>query len=88
MLSVELGQGILFVELAKIVGGWLWRNDMIGNRSELEFGCLDRLVAETAKDRMESIVGGRVPIAWYGSLLVVLIAAEAIWHHAPSSFYT
>jgi hypothetical protein len=86
MLFGELEEGMLSVELAKVEGGWLWRNDMTGSRPNLGLGCLNRLVVETTNGRMESIVGGREPIAWCGSLPVVLIAVEAAWSRAPFSF--
>jgi hypothetical protein len=37
---VELSEDMLFVELVKIVGGWLGRSGMIGNRLELGLDCL------------------------------------------------
>jgi hypothetical protein len=39
---------------------------MAGNRPELGLGCFGRLAVEKMKVRMESIVGGREPIAWCG----------------------
>jgi hypothetical protein len=64
MLSVELGEGILFVELANVEGGWLWRNGRIDSMPEVGFGCFDKLVVEKANDRMGCIIGGEEPIAW------------------------
>jgi hypothetical protein len=61
MLFVVLQEGMLFGELAEVVGGWLWRNDMIGNKLELGLGCFGRLAVEKAKGRVESIGG------WGGS---------------------
>jgi hypothetical protein len=46
---------MLFVELAKVVGDWLWYSSMISNRLGLELDCFDRLVVENAKGKMESI---------------------------------
>jgi hypothetical protein len=63
MLFGELGEGTLSMELVKVAGGWLWRNDMTCSRLEFGLGCLDKLVVETTKGRMDSIVGGREPIA-------------------------
>jgi hypothetical protein len=54
--------------------------------TKVGLGCLNRLVVETTNGRMESIVGGREPIAWCGSLPVVLIDVEAAWSRAPFSF--
>jgi hypothetical protein len=65
MLYVELAEGILSVELAKVVDGWLWHNDRIDNMSKVGFGCFGKLVVERANDRMENIIGSEGPIAWY-----------------------
>jgi hypothetical protein len=35
MLFGELEEGMLSVELAKVGGGWLWRNDMTGSWQRL-----------------------------------------------------
>jgi hypothetical protein len=56
---------MLFVELVKVGGGWLWCSDMTGNRPELRLGCFGKLAVERAKGNIESIGGGE-PIAWYG----------------------
>jgi hypothetical protein len=36
MLFAELVGGMLFVEFAGVVVGWLWRNGMIDNMPEVE----------------------------------------------------
>jgi hypothetical protein len=36
---VALLEDMLFVELEKIVDGWLWHSDMIGNKPGLGLGC-------------------------------------------------
>jgi hypothetical protein len=61
---------MLFGELAEVVGGWLWRNDMIGNKLELGLGCFGRLAVEKAKGRVESIGGwgGAQCMVWLTSL--------------------
>jgi hypothetical protein len=70
----------------KVVGDWLWCNDMTGSRLELGLGCSNTFVMET-RGKMDNIAGGGGESnAWYGSPLLVLIVAEAAWHHASSSF--
>jgi hypothetical protein len=64
MLFVELVKGILFVELMKAMGGWLWHNDRIDKRPELVIDLLGGLVAKTAKGKMENIAGGVGRTAW------------------------
>jgi hypothetical protein len=54
---VELADGMLSVELAKAMGGWLWHNGKIDNMPKLGPGYLDGFVTEIAKDKMESIDG-------------------------------
>jgi hypothetical protein len=61
---------MLFGEPSEVVGGWLWRNDMTGNRPELGLGCFGSLV-EKARGTMESIAGG-------GSLLHCVV--DFSWH--------
>jgi hypothetical protein len=51
-------KGMLFVELMKAMGGWLWHNDRIDKRPELVLDLLGGLVAKTAKGKMENIAGG------------------------------
>jgi hypothetical protein len=57
MLFGELVAGMLFGELAKVAGDWLWHNDMTDNRPVLGLSCLSRFAVEKAKGTMESIVG-------------------------------
>jgi hypothetical protein len=50
---VELAESMLFVELAKAEGGWLWHNGRIDNKQELVPGyCLGEFVVERAKGRI------------------------------------
>jgi hypothetical protein len=63
---VGLAEGMLSVELAKIVDDWLWHNGRIDNMSEVGLGFFGMLVVEKAKDMMENIAGGEGPIAWCG----------------------
>jgi hypothetical protein len=46
MLFGVLAEGMLFEELAEVVGGWLCRNDMTGNRLELGLDCFGKFVVE------------------------------------------
>jgi hypothetical protein len=55
---VELAKGMLYVRLAKVEGGWLWRSGMIGSMLEVELGCFGVLEVEKVRDRMVSIAGG------------------------------
>jgi hypothetical protein len=66
MLFMELVEGMLFGELAKVVGDWLWGNGRISSMPEVVLVCSDSVVVEKEKDRMENIAGGDEPIAWYG----------------------
>jgi hypothetical protein len=66
MLSTELAEGLLPMELAKVTGGWLWRNGRIDNMPEVGLGCFGRLVVKKMKDRIGNITGGEGPIAWCG----------------------
>jgi hypothetical protein len=66
MLFVELAEGMLFRELAKLVRDWLWHNGRIRSMMEVGLGCSDSVVVEKAKDRMENIAGGEEQIAWCG----------------------
>jgi hypothetical protein len=59
---------MLFVELAKAEDDWLWHNDIIGNKRELEFGCFGRLVMEKVKGKMGSIGGRGHYMVWLTSL--------------------
>jgi hypothetical protein len=78
MLFVELVEGILFEELVKVAGDWLWCNGRIGSMPEVVLGCSDSLVVEKTKDMMENIIGGEQPIAWYGWPLGVRFAVKAL----------
>jgi hypothetical protein len=60
---------MLFLELVKVVGDWLWRNGRFDNMSELGPSYLDGFMAEIAKDRMACIGGEGEPIMWCGSPL-------------------
>jgi hypothetical protein len=64
-----LAEGMLFMELAKVKGDWLWHNDRIGSMPGVKFGCFAKLVVERVKDRIENITGGEGPIEWCGRLL-------------------
>jgi hypothetical protein len=71
---------MLFVELAKAGGGWLWHNGRIDNKQELVPGyCLGEFVVERAKGRMLNVDGEAVPIALCDLLLWMSIVAEAGW---------
>jgi hypothetical protein len=85
MLFGELAKGMLFGELAKVASDWLLRNDLTGNMPEPRLGYLGKFVVDKVKGRMERIVV-RDTIAWCGSPLLVLVAAEATWSRVPSSF--
>jgi hypothetical protein len=62
---VSLPEDILFVKLMKVVDGWLWRSDIIGNMLGLGLGlgCFGKLVVGNVKGKMENIAGGGEPIA-------------------------
>jgi hypothetical protein len=66
MLSTELAEGMLSVELVKAVDDWLWHNSRIDNMSEVTLGYFSKLVVGRVKDTMENIAGSEGPIAWYG----------------------
>jgi hypothetical protein len=66
MLFVELVEGTLFGELAKVVGDWLWHNGRIGSMSDVGLGCSDSIVVGKVNDMMENIADGEEPIAWCG----------------------
>jgi hypothetical protein len=64
---VELVEGMLFVELVKDGGGWLWCNDRVDNKLKLVLGYwLGGFMLERGKSRKGSIGGEVVPIAWCG----------------------
>jgi hypothetical protein len=58
MLFVKLEEGMLFEELMKVAGNWLWRNGRIGSMSKVGFEFSGRVAVEEVNDRMESIAGG------------------------------
>jgi hypothetical protein len=60
---VALSEDMLFVEWVKVVDGWLWCSDMIGNKPGLVLGCFGRLVVGNAKGKMENFAGGGELIA-------------------------
>jgi hypothetical protein len=66
ILSVELAEGMLSVEQAKVADDWLWHNGRIDNIPKVGFSCFGKLELERAKDRMEIIAGSEGPIAWCG----------------------
>jgi hypothetical protein len=66
MLSVELTEGILSVELEDV---WLWHSDMIDSIPEVGLGCFGVFIVEKVKDRMVSIAGGWEYTAWCDLLL-------------------
>jgi hypothetical protein len=69
MLFGELVEGMLFWEFIKVADGWLWHNDMIGNRPERGLDYLGRFVVKIVKGMMESIIGGGAHcMVWLTSL--------------------
>jgi hypothetical protein len=66
MLYAKLEEGILFVELAKVAGYWLWCNGTIGSMLEVRLGYSGRLVVGRVKDKIENIAGCDGPTAWCG----------------------
>jgi hypothetical protein len=58
MLSVEVGEGMLSVELAKIADDWMRRSGRIDNMPKVGLGWFDKFVLEKAKDKMRNIGGG------------------------------
>jgi hypothetical protein len=63
---MELGDGLLSVELTGIVDGWLWHNDKIDSMSEVVLDWFGRLVVKKVKDKMVSIAGGEGFVDWCG----------------------
>jgi hypothetical protein len=57
---------MLFVEFAEVVVGWLWRNGMIDDMSEVELDWFNKPTMERGKDMMESIADDEGSIAWCG----------------------
>jgi hypothetical protein len=77
---------MLFVELAKVEDGWLWRSDRTGNKPELELGCFGKFVGERAKGRMENTNCEAMANALCGSVLWMMITVVAGWSLAPFFF--
>jgi hypothetical protein len=69
MLSVELTEGMLSVELVGVEDVWLWRSDMIDSILEVGLGCFGVFIVEKVKDMMVSIAGGWEYTAWCDLLL-------------------
>ena len=55
---------MLFVELAKVEGDWLWHSGMTSNMPEVGFGYFGRLGLESAEGRMGNNAGDVEPIVW------------------------
>jgi hypothetical protein len=66
MYYVELVEGMLFVEVAGAVRGWLWRNGKIDSVPKVVLDWFGKLVAKKVKDKMPSIAGGDGSITWCG----------------------
>jgi hypothetical protein len=82
---VELVEDMLFAELVKAEGGWLWHCGRIGNRLEATSGYwLSGFVVEKSKGMMENIGVVAVHIALCNSLLWMMIFVEVHWSLAPS----
>jgi hypothetical protein len=60
---VALPNDMLFVELAKVVYGYLRYSGMIDSKSGIGLGCFGRLIVGSAKGKMENIAGGGELIA-------------------------
>jgi hypothetical protein len=69
MLSVELTEGMLSMELVGVEDVWLWRSDMIDSIPEVGLGCFGVFIVEKVKDMMVSIAGGWEYTAWCDLLL-------------------
>jgi hypothetical protein len=87
-LFEELAEGMLFAELVKDVGVWLWCNGKIGNKPELGFDCFGELEAEKVRGVMESINDGAGLIALCGLPLWRMIVVKVAWSLAPFSVLT
>jgi hypothetical protein len=79
---------MLFMELVKAGGDWLWHNDRIGSRPELAPDCLDEFVVERAKGMTKNIGNEVEPTALCDSLPWMMIVAEDGWILAPSFSWT
>jgi hypothetical protein len=82
--SIELAKDMLFMELTKGEGDWLWHSGTIGNKSKLGLGCLGEFVMERAKGIMENTGYDVMPIALCDSLLWTMIVVRDAWSLAPS----
>jgi hypothetical protein len=49
---VVLAEGILFMELAKVEGDWLWRSGRTGTKPELGFDYFGKLAMGSAEGMM------------------------------------
>jgi hypothetical protein len=85
---MKLVKGMLFVELAKAGGDWLWHSDRTNNRPDVALGCLGEFVVERANGRTENIGDDLEPIALCDLLPWMTIVAEAGWILAPSFSWT
>jgi hypothetical protein len=85
MLSVELAEGMLSMELAEVGVGWLWSSGMIDSMPKVGLGCFGEFVVEKVKDRVVSIAGGWESTAWCDLLLWVVVGAKVEWVLAPYS---
>jgi hypothetical protein len=83
-----LAEGMLFVELVKVMNDWLWHSDRIGNKPDLGLSCLGKFVVERAKRKMGSPGYDVRAIALCDSLLWMMIVAETTWSLAPSFIWT
>jgi hypothetical protein len=61
---VALAKRMLFVELTKVEGDWLWNSGMTSNMPEVGFAYFSRIVLESVEGRMGNITGYVEPIAW------------------------
>jgi hypothetical protein len=76
-------KGMLFVELVKAGGGWLWHIDRIDNRTEVVHSyCLGEFVEEKAKG-----TDGVVATALCYRLPWIMIVVETGCHLAPFFFW-
>jgi hypothetical protein len=62
MLFVELVEGMLFGELAKVTGDWLWRNGRIGSVPEVGLGCSDSVVVQKRRKGWRILLVVRSPL--------------------------
>jgi hypothetical protein len=69
MLSVELVEGMLSLELMEVGDDWLWCSGMIDNILEVGLGCFGVFVVGKGKDTTVSIAGGWDSTAWYDLVL-------------------